>query len=25
MFFSNDTTKWHENDRESGGIVYPYR
>jgi hypothetical protein len=25
MFWSNDTTKWHETDRESGGIVYPYR
>jgi hypothetical protein len=25
MFFSNDTTKWHENDRKDGGFIYPYR
>jgi uncharacterized protein YukE len=25
MFFSNDTTKWSENDRKDGGFIYPYR
>jgi len=25
MFWSNDTTKWHEQDRREGGVVYPYR